>query len=529
MGKESVEKRCRVCNQSKPLSEFIRDKAYKDGYRTECKQCKNERMNRYLESWKSSRTKPPVEKRCKQCKNVKSISEFCKDRYYKDGYHHICKSCQSKRRKEMITRWEKQKSREPESKTCTKCCRTLQISQFTRSVNSKDGFDSICKTCQTQRKKEYKKRWKKERLQKQDSIKEKECPSCHRILLLSEFYESDSHKDGLSFYCKRCSLQNQKRFAKKWEKVRSEKVTKIKEKECNLCHRVLPVSQFYKNRRYKSGISATCMSCEKKRQIEYISNWKEIQTQKEETRGSKECVRCHRILPISSFNKNKRRKDGLTSACKDCGAKRQVHYIEKWSEERKKKKKADSFTLFPTFEKKCNICKRILSTSKFYPKARSKDGLSSNCMECDKKIAIETRKKYLESGKWKENLKNIPEEKECTRCHQVFPSSNFNKRKESKDGLSLYCKQCVSIKNKEYRYNPETRERLLKHQREHSKKPEVREQNRKWARKYANRPYVKKKRKKYLKEYCARPEVKEHRKQYLKDYHKRKKMEIADS
>ena len=78
----------------------------------ECKQCKNERMNRYLESWESSRTKPPVEKQCKQCKNVKSISEFCKDRYYKDGYHHICKSCQSKRQKEMKTRWEKERKQQ---------------------------------------------------------------------------------------------------------------------------------------------------------------------------------------------------------------------------------------------------------------------------------------------------------------------------------------------------------------------------------------------------------------------------------
>ena len=45
-----------------------------------------------------------------------------------------------------------------------------------------------------------------------ESIKEKECPSCHRILPVSKFYESNSHKDGLSFYCKECELQNQKRF-----------------------------------------------------------------------------------------------------------------------------------------------------------------------------------------------------------------------------------------------------------------------------------------------------------------------------
>ena len=101
-------------------------------------------------------------------------------------------------------------------------------------------------------------------------------------------------------------------------------------KECNICHQVLPISQFYKNRRFKNGISATCIRCETKRQINYMANWREERKYQEEVIAAKECVSCHQILPVSYFNKNKRHRDGLTSACKTCEKKRQDGYIHKW-------------------------------------------------------------------------------------------------------------------------------------------------------------------------------------------------------
>jgi len=44
--------------------------------------------------------------------------------------------------------------------------------------------------------------------------------------------------------------------------------------------------------------------------------------------------------------------------------------------------------------------------------------------------------------------------KKCPKCEQVLPLENFNKQKERKDGLQVYCKIC------KYSYNsPEVRER----------------------------------------------------------------------
>jgi hypothetical protein len=516
-------KQCNVCSQVKQLSEFVKNKNFKDGYRPLCKECQSKKLKEFKKNWAEERSKMlyfPKEKQCKDCLKIKPIDKFSNDINHKSGKNHICKECVAIRHKKYLERWITQRTKQPEKKLCIKCNQILLSSEFTKSINSKDGLENLCKSCQKQRVLEYKTRWKKERLEKHFSIKEKRCPSCNQILPVSKFYESDSRKDGLSFYCKECELQKTKQFVEKWEQDRSNKKTILEKKECNLCHRVLPILKFYKNRRFKNGINATCIECEKNRQKNYIYKWKVKYYEVNKDLIEKECVGCHRILPISYFNKNKRHKDGLTSACKDCEKKRLDIYIQKWESERYKKKD-DLFTLFPTFEKKCNMCKRTLSTSQFYPIARSKDGLSSNCKECERKIAKDARKKYLLSGKWKERLKNIPNEKECRRCHQTLPASQFHRRKESSDGLALYCIKCVSFKNKEFRNNPKNHEKLLKYYKEYNHRPEVREHNRKWAWKYAKRPYVKKKRKAYLKEYSSRPEIQKRRKIYLKEYNSR--------
>ena len=41
--------------------------------------------------------------------------------------------------------------------------------------------------------------------------------------------------------------------------------------------------------------------------------------------------------------------------------------------------------------------------------------------------------------------------KKCSRCGEVKPISDFNKRKSRKDGLQSYCKQCKKAMNAEWR------------------------------------------------------------------------------
>jgi len=41
--------------------------------------------------------------------------------------------------------------------------------------------------------------------------------------------------------------------------------------------------------------------------------------------------------------------------------------------------------------------------------------------------------------------------KPCSKCHQVKNLSEFNKRKDAKNGLRTYCKKCKYLQNKMWR------------------------------------------------------------------------------
>src|SRR5262245_16303040 len=52
--------------------------------------------------------------------------------------------------------------------------------------------------------------------------KEKRCPQCHTIKLLSEFYSSEKYDGGYSTYCKDCSRKdNKQRYPKYREKIKA--------------------------------------------------------------------------------------------------------------------------------------------------------------------------------------------------------------------------------------------------------------------------------------------------------------------
>lgn len=503
--------KCRVCNQTKPISEFVKDKAYKNGYRDECKECKDNRIKGYLKKWEEERLKTtlPKEKECQDCHQIKPVSDYTKDKYRKDGLSNICKDCKSKRHQVLVDKWKKERERTkeiPQQKQCIKCNRALPISEFGENINSKDGMTPICKECIKKRAEKYKERWKKERTLNPNKITKKECPSCHRLLDVSDFYKSQGFKDGLSFYCKDCELNNQKKHRVKWEKERTSKIIKYpKEKKCNICNRVLPASNFYKNWALKDGLHSTCIHCERIRSIDYLKKWEEDRKTNKIAIKEKKCAQCKKILPASMFYSNIRKKDGLTSICIDCSKKKGNEYILKWEKERSRKNQQIDFTLFPDYEKKCKSCNRIFPISMFYKKIRSKDGLSSNCIECDRKYVKEKRLLKRRSRK----KPKIPKEKLCKKCNRTLPSSEFHKNCDSSDGLARICRDCKNTLQREYFSRPEVKKKLSEYKKEYRKRPGVREHERRRARKYSKRPYVKEKRNAYFKDYYNRPEVKE--------------------
>ena len=105
---------CKVCGEIKLISDFRKDNRAKDGYRNQCKVCKNKKRRiRYKNQCKTCRNKKSrieykhknvklylnkIEckkfmKVCSNCKKLKLISNFSKKSNGKDGYMNQCKAC----------------------------------------------------------------------------------------------------------------------------------------------------------------------------------------------------------------------------------------------------------------------------------------------------------------------------------------------------------------------------------------------------------------------------------------------------
>ena len=465
---------------------------------------------------RAAREDYPKEKECKGCGQFKPLSEFTESLSYKDGLHSHCKICQAKIRNEMKKRWKKErkKTKLPEQKLCTSCYRVYPISFFCSNVDHKDGYDNICKDCLIKRNQKYSARWIEER--KVNPAKEKKrCPRCKKKLPISKFWSYEKHKDGLTNYCIDCQKRMTQENVVKWKKQREKQLNIPQKKECNICHRLKPLDKFYPNKRYKDGYSGTCIACEERRAQRYMEQWKK---EGNVFPKEKQCYLCKRILPSNHFVFNIRKKDGLSSICKDCEKIRREKYTIRWEKERKQKESED-FTLFPRFEKKCTQCGEIKPLRLFSPSKNSKDGRTSYCKDCGRKQQREYNERI------KASKKIIPETKYCTSCNQTLPSSKFNKCNQRKDGLNIYCRDCSNKKHREYMAKPEVKKRRRKWERKYQRKPEVLEKRRAYYRKYYSRPEVKAKAAVYRKKHRADPEVRKRKNEQAKEYYQRKKRE----
>ena len=129
-----------------------------------------------------------------------------------------------------------------EFKKCPCCGENKPLTQFYKAKNRKDGHQVYCKVCINKKhKKNVEKNKEKNKSGGHNISKEKKCPSCGRILLISEFYCDNSASDGHYTYCKKCVndkqhcdyMNNKQKYnekQKKWRKNNPEKVNKQKER-----------------------------------------------------------------------------------------------------------------------------------------------------------------------------------------------------------------------------------------------------------------------------------------------------------
>lgn len=97
----------------------------------------------------------------------------------------------------------------PSTKVCKTCGRELPLDQFPKHIKSRDGHDGVCMDC----KREAMRRAQQARAKKKDALcgRDGSIPEgmrrytkCGRVLPVSEFGKNKKHRDGLQYECKDC-------------------------------------------------------------------------------------------------------------------------------------------------------------------------------------------------------------------------------------------------------------------------------------------------------------------------------------
>ena len=88
---------CTKCKIEKSLTEFHKDKSNKSGYCSSCKTCKNIKAKELRQKYSRLETREIKDKKvCGRCKKEKNILEYVKNRCCKDGFDSECKDCKYK-------------------------------------------------------------------------------------------------------------------------------------------------------------------------------------------------------------------------------------------------------------------------------------------------------------------------------------------------------------------------------------------------------------------------------------------------
>ena len=171
----------------------------------------------------------------------------------------------------------------------------------------------------------------------------------------------------------------------------------------------------------------------------------------------KRCTKCQRWKEKTEFCKDRARKDGLRIYCKGCNN----AYALKHSRRNRKGKKARVYLRFEDChrvirgfkEKLCSHCKKWKYYSEFYRNSPSKDGLSLWCKECGRKRYERIEKGARRNLRYEDRHRvvNGVKQKFCRTCKRWKSETEFNKDRSGKDGLMGRCKKCLSTVRKKRR------------------------------------------------------------------------------
>jgi len=159
-------------------------------------------------------------------------------------------------------------------------------------------------------------------------------------------------------------------------------------KMCSNCRQEKDIGEFYRDKRDNSFRGQCKKCCIEHDWQTHLKNKERLfqehnKYQLENPITHKKCCWCKKEKPVSEFNKNKRKKDGLDHRCRICkqAQKKQTHLKNK----ERLFQKHTKYQLENTLERKiCSYCELKKNIMEFYKCKRNKDGFQNKCISCEK-------------------------------------------------------------------------------------------------------------------------------------------------
>lgn len=189
-------------------------------------------------------------------------------------------------------------------------------------------------------------------------------------------------------------------------------------KECSVCGAVRSFSEFYKNKNTKRGLVAHCIECDRKRKDRKFVKKK---CMIDYERRLKECSKCGKILPFSSFSAKKTGVGGLNPPCKEC------ERVKTGSTRRQVK------IDYENEMKGCSVCGGFYPFDHFYARSRSKSGLSSSCKSCEASRAQSFKNKEVRRLYQLKNREKIKKYKQANILEFNKVQNSYRKKRKQED------------------------------------------------------------------------------------------------
>jgi hypothetical protein len=217
-----------------------------------------------------------------------------------------------------------------ESKQCTKCRQIKNKHLFIVDVSKKDGLTYDCKECRY----EMNKKIKEENHKKHPNSGKKKCMTCNEYKFFKLFFrKGDEYVDD----CKSC-----------YNEKNSES------KQCMTCSEIKTIKEFTIVRINSDGLSSYCKTCSKVKRDSERSEQRSKQKEININRNKKECVKCNQTKDLKYFFKTGQKE---YEECRDC---------------------------YVPFSLQCSKCVEIKEVSQFSKDSSKSTGYRTVCKDCTK-------------------------------------------------------------------------------------------------------------------------------------------------